>query len=136
MTGRRPDTLRTVTHTSPTYWRERAGNFSTVPQMFKERGWHAVSFGKTFDLRTSGNKSDAWICDGAYSWSEPAVFCGTTTWARDTKLAARQSHALLDEADEARVGDRMILDAALAKLNGSSASGPLPTDRPWLVAVS
>lgn len=36
LTGRRPDTLRTITHSLPTYWRERAGNFTTIPQLFRE----------------------------------------------------------------------------------------------------
>lgn len=45
LTGRRPDTLRTVTHTAPTYWRERAGDFWTLPQMLKENGWHTVRLG-------------------------------------------------------------------------------------------
>jgi iduronate 2-sulfatase len=77
LVGRRPDTLLTVTHTSPTYWRERAGNFTTIPQMFKEAGWRTLSFGKTFDLRTSSfNLSAEWICDGPCSWSQPPSYVG------------------------------------------------------------
>ena len=96
LVGRRPDTLRTVTHTKPTYWRERAGQFQTIPEMFRRAGWHTVSFGKVFDLRTSSyNQSAEWICDGPFSWSEvrvlsssdctgpmPALYCQ----ARTTRL--------------------------------------------------
>ena len=71
LVGRRPNTLRTVTHTKPTYWRQRAGNFTTIPQMFRDNGYYTVSFGKVFDLRTSSyNKTSQWICDGPFSWSE------------------------------------------------------------------
>ena len=31
--------------------------------------------------------SDEWICDGPYSWSEPAKFCGTSLWTSDAKIA-------------------------------------------------
>ena len=100
LTSRRPDTLRTVAHTASTpqgqYWRMRAGNYTTLPQMFKEAGWHTASIGKTFDMRTSSfNTSDEWICDGPYSWSEPARYCGTALWTGDSQLSEGQSHLLL-----------------------------------------
>ena len=44
MTGRRPDTLHTVTHVHPTYWRERAGPFWSLPQHFKEAGYYTSRY--------------------------------------------------------------------------------------------
>ena len=133
LVGRRPDTLRTVTHTRPTYWRQRAGAFVTIPEMFRLHGWHTVSFGKVFDLRTSSyNHTAEWICDGPFSWSEPTQLCGTKTWSEDVKLSHGLSHRLLSDAEEQRVSDVVITNAAIARLNGS-AGGMLPS--PWLVAV-
>jgi iduronate 2-sulfatase len=130
LVGRRPDTLRTVTHTSPTYWRQRAGDFVTIPQMFKERGWTTLSFGKVFDLRTSSfNQSSEWICDGPYSWSEPPQLCGTSTWVGDSKLARGLSHRLLDTGEEAQVSDVVIAAAAVARLGSTELRAP------WFVAV-
>jgi iduronate 2-sulfatase len=136
LTGRRPETLRTVTHTSPTYWRERmgAGNFSTLPQMLRESGWHTLSFGKVFDLRTSTPKNDPeGLCDAKFSWSEPPALCGTAPWSEDTRLAGcppacpAKAYGVLSPESEAKSADNTIVAAALERLNG------LPS--PWMVAV-
>lgn len=140
LVGRRPDTLRTITHTSETYWRLRAGNFSTIPQMLKDNGYHTVSFGKVFDLRTSsvGINDVASLCDAKFSWSEQPVFCGTSTWNEDIKQSQcppycpPASHSILDPKDLALYSDNRIVEAAIARLNGS-VGGPLPT--PWMLAV-
>lgn len=98
--------------------------------MFKDAGWHTLSFGKTFDLRTSSfNLSQEWICDGIYSWSEPAMYCDASTWASDLKLAGGQSHAVIPDEAEAHTADAIITAAAVAQLGNAS----LPS--PWLVAV-
>lgn len=82
MTSRRPDITKTVTHgmkcegspDSPScYWREVAGNFTTIPQYFKEHNYTSVSFGKTFDQRTAGGER----CDYPLSWSEMPFQCTT-----------------------------------------------------------
>ena len=46
LTSRRPDTTRLYDFYS--YWREAAGNFTTLPQHFKENGYYAASVGKVF----------------------------------------------------------------------------------------
>ena len=46
LTSRRPDTTRLYDFGS--YWRSHAGNFTTLPQYFKENGYKTVSFGKVF----------------------------------------------------------------------------------------
>lgn len=65
LTGRRPDTTRLYDFNS--YWRVHAGNFSTVPQYFKESGYVTMSVGKVFHPGISSNHSD----DAPYSWSVP-----------------------------------------------------------------
>jgi iduronate 2-sulfatase len=65
LTSRRPDTL--LTYNFNNYWRTFAGNYTTLPQYFKEHGYHAESIGKIFHHGPSSNKTD----DYPYSWSNP-----------------------------------------------------------------
>ncbi|XP_014737027.1 PREDICTED: iduronate 2-sulfatase isoform X2 [Sturnus vulgaris] len=65
LTGRRPDTTRLYDFYS--YWRVHAGNYSTMPQYFKENGYVTLSVGKVFHPGVSSNYSD----DYPYSWSIP-----------------------------------------------------------------
>ena len=44
LTSRTPDTTRLYDFGS--YWREHAGNYTTLPQYFKEHGYRTVSMGK------------------------------------------------------------------------------------------
>ena len=44
LTGRRPDT--TKVWDLKTYWREAGGNFTTLPQIFRENGYWTVGMGK------------------------------------------------------------------------------------------
>lgn len=48
------------------YWRDTVGNFTTLPQHFKENGYHTHSIGKIFHPGISSNFTD----DAKYSWSE------------------------------------------------------------------
>lgn len=51
LTGRRPDTTHVydLTH----YFRNVGGNFTTIPQYFKENGYLSVGMGKIFHVRNS-----------------------------------------------------------------------------------
>ncbi|CAG2057986.1 unnamed protein product, partial [Timema podura] len=64
LTSRRPDTLHLYDFYS--YWRDVAGNFTTLPQYFKQHGYHTMSVGKVFHPGVSSNWSD----DQPYSWSQ------------------------------------------------------------------
>ncbi len=44
LTSRRPDTTRLYDFGS--YWRDKAGNFTTLPQYFTEHGYETYSIGK------------------------------------------------------------------------------------------
>ncbi|XP_039299532.1 iduronate 2-sulfatase, partial [Nilaparvata lugens] len=65
LTSRRPDSL--LLYDFYSYWRHVVGNFTTLPQFFKERGYVTKSIGKVFHPGISSNNSD----DQPYSWSEP-----------------------------------------------------------------
>jgi len=65
LTSRRPDTL--LTYNFQHYWRSFAGNFTTLPQYFKENGYRTESIGKIFHHGPSSNKTD----DFPYSWTSP-----------------------------------------------------------------
>ncbi|ALC42303.1 CG12014, partial [Drosophila busckii] len=66
LTGRRPDTLHLYDFYS--YWRSFAGNFTSLPQYFKQHGYYTYSCGKVFHPGLSSNNSD----DYPLSWSAPA----------------------------------------------------------------
>ncbi|XP_017675243.1 PREDICTED: iduronate 2-sulfatase [Lepidothrix coronata] len=89
LTGRRPDTTRLYDFYS--YWRVHAGNYSTMPQYFKENGYVTLSVGKVFHPGVSSNHSD----DYPYSWSIPPFHPSTekyenhkTCRGKDGKLYA------------------------------------------------
>lgn len=65
LTSRRPDTI--LTYNFNHYWRSFVGNFTTLPQYFKENGYRTESIGKIFHHGPSSNKTD----DYPYSWSNP-----------------------------------------------------------------
>ncbi|XP_058125453.1 iduronate 2-sulfatase [Anopheles ziemanni] len=71
LTGRRPDTVRLYDFYS--YWRQTAGNFTTLPQYFKQNGYHTHSVGKVFHPGASSNFTD----DYPHSWSEPTYHPST-----------------------------------------------------------
>ncbi|KAK7097567.1 iduronate 2-sulfatase-like [Littorina saxatilis] len=66
LTGRRPDTTRT--YDLHVYFRNIAGNYTTLPQHFKNNGYITQSVGKIFHPGpTSGNTDDY-----PFSWTFPA----------------------------------------------------------------
>ncbi|KAM6924014.1 iduronate 2-sulfatase [Xenentodon cancila] len=66
LTGRRPDTTRLYDFNS--YWRVHSGNYTTLPQYFKSKGYFTMSVGKVFHPGIASNHTD----DYPYSWSIPA----------------------------------------------------------------
>lgn len=64
LTGRRPDALGLYDFYS--YWRQNIGNYTTLPQLFKENGYKTYSVGKVFHPGASSNYTD----DYPYSWSQ------------------------------------------------------------------
>ena len=72
LTGRRPDT--THVYDLKTYFRKVGGNFTTIPQFFKEHGYLSIGMGKIFH---PGEKASG--KDDPISWSEP-YFHGNHVW--------------------------------------------------------
>lgn len=64
LTSRRPDTLRLYDFYS--YWRDKVGNYTTLPEHLKNNGYITMSIGKVFHPGISSNGSD----DSPYSWTE------------------------------------------------------------------
>jgi iduronate 2-sulfatase len=64
MTGRRPDTTQVWDLT--TFWRDAGGNFTTIPQYFKEQGYRTAGFGKIYHPGKGGGNNDIPL-----SWTEP-----------------------------------------------------------------
>merc|ERR1712110_673301 len=62
MTSRRPDTTR-ITRIGY-YWRDYGGNFTTIPQFFKEHGYTTIGSGKVLHGGPSSDKHDC-----KYSWT-------------------------------------------------------------------
>lgn len=66
LTSRRPDTSRSWTIEEDQYWRKSGGNFSTLPQVFREQhGYFVCGMGKIF--HESAKDSDNQ--DHRFSWS-------------------------------------------------------------------
>ena len=63
LTGRRPDT--THVYDLVTYFRDVGGNFTTIPQYFKQNGYTSVGMGKVFHPGAASHDNDP------PSWSEP-----------------------------------------------------------------
>ncbi|KAK7114970.1 iduronate 2-sulfatase-like [Littorina saxatilis] len=77
LTGRRPDTTRIFD--LHTYFRRLAGNFTTLPQHFKNNGFLTVNVGKIFHPGQAAGGDD----DAKYSWSYPAIHGSTAKFRRD-----------------------------------------------------
>lgn len=64
LTSKRPDTLQLYDFYS--YWRDKVGNYTTLPEHLKINGYTTMSIGKVFHPGISSNGSD----DSPYSWTE------------------------------------------------------------------
>ncbi|XP_071504143.1 iduronate 2-sulfatase-like [Diadema antillarum] len=76
LTGRRPDTTRVYNFDS--YWRVSGGNYTTLPQHFKESGYFTASVGKVFHPGVPSGGDD----DYRYSWSIPAYHPSTEQYIK------------------------------------------------------
>jgi len=72
LTGRRPGTTKVWDLRA--YFRDVAGNFTTIPQFFKEHGYHSVGIGKIFHPGLASGAFSCPLCTGGddakWSWSE------------------------------------------------------------------
>lgn len=87
LTSRRPDTVKLYDFYS--YWRDVAGNFTTLPQYFKENGYETHSIGKIFHPGVSSNFTD----DAKYSWSDVPYHPPTEKY-KESKVCPTESGTL------------------------------------------
>lgn len=103
LTGRRPDTTRT--HDLYHYFRAVAGNFTTIPQYFKENGYTTLAMGKIFHPgHTSGN-------DDPISWTVPNWQPDLSYWGKDmgvTWTMANDSEVAAHPLEDMQVAARAV----------------------------
>ncbi|KAK9875807.1 hypothetical protein WA026_009593 [Henosepilachna vigintioctopunctata] len=134
LTGRRPDSLHLYDFYS--YWRNNVGNFTTIPQLFKENGYITHSIGKVFHPGISSNFSD----DMPYSWSNKPFHPKTEAF-KDAKVCINPDGSLgrnllcpvrISDQPEETLPDLESLSAALDFLEYRSNSSEL---LPYFLAV-
>ena len=97
LTSRRPDTTRVTDITN--YFRDIGGNFTTIPQFFKELGYNSIGMGKIFHSgEASGGDNDG------YSWTDPDSYtagrnyyrCGCDTCSHVSNLLTNLKERFLN----------------------------------------
>uniref|UniRef100_A0A1W7RAC6 Iduronate 2-sulfatase n=1 Tax=Hadrurus spadix TaxID=141984 RepID=A0A1W7RAC6_9SCOR len=137
LTSRRPDTLHL--YDTRSYWRTAVGNFTTLPQHFKEHGFHTVSIGKIFHSGPSSGDDD----DYPYSWSEKPYRPSTIKYknsavcpTKDGTLARNLYCPVnVDEQEEHTLPDLQSNAQAIEFLQNYSDPTLRSEDKPFFLAV-
>ena len=124
LTSRRPDT--THVHDLIQYWREVGGNFTTIPQYFKENGYMTAGMGKIFHPGGASGHDDP------ISWTEPYFHGKAPHW----KNASRYSWyaASEEETKQFPLLDDQTAEHAVEMLN-MLASEARNGQQPFFLAV-
>jgi iduronate 2-sulfatase len=77
--GRRPDTTRVTDLIH--YWRDVGGNYTTIPQYFKQNGYRTIGMGKIFHPGQASNNNDP------ISWTDPYFPSSGSNWGGETWAA-------------------------------------------------
>lgn len=88
LTSRRPDVLHLYDFYS--YWRKTVGNFTTIPQYFKQNGYETNSIGKVFHPGASSNNSD----DFPLSWTTETFHPTTERYMNEAICPDKRAHTL------------------------------------------
>ena len=124
LTSRRPDT--THVYDLHTYWRKSGGNFTTIPQYFKENGYHTIGMGKIFHPGMSASGEDDPI-----SWSEAYYHAPNPYYGyQHSWMAVNQSM----RSRHGKLQDERLADFAIETLEKLAADS-LTNDKPYFVAV-
>ena len=107
LTGRRPDTTRVTDLTA--YFRSIGGNFTTIPQFFKEHGYTSINVGKMFHKQAEGGDDDI-------SWSEVHHGRGAYRGTGASWEAVDDSLSLIDTVEADMVMEKLgqLAPAALS----------------------
>ncbi|MGD8239114.1 MAG: sulfatase [Armatimonadota bacterium] len=125
MTGRRPDTIGVWD--LRTHFRKRMPDVVTLPQHFKQHGYHAQSIGKIYHGKQAMQDAASWSAPATYevlSKRDQYVLDINRTQKAGKKMAAVEN---ADVPDDAYV-DGMVADAAIDALRQLK-------DRPFFLAV-
>ncbi len=119
LTGRRPNTTRVYNLVA--HFRKGGRNFTTIPQYFKENGYHTSGIGKVFHEHN--------IDVDPLSWSEPYIVTGKGTGVK-TKIGSRSKFGITRQ-ERSLHPDDVILKGAVEQIRKVSHV----QNRPWFVAV-
>ena len=114
---------------SPPDWRNTSGNFTTIPEYFKDRGYITAGMGKIFHAGSaSGLVDDPSSCatcrgdnDADYSWTEP--YFETNAQPHEYAVGHRYSW-IATEPDKGPLQDDYVREHAINTLANISANNP------------
>ena len=126
LTGRRPDT--THVYDLVHYFRKVGGNFTTIPQYFKEKGYATAGMGKIFHPgQASGN-------DDPISWNMPYFHASRESHARYTARNFSWRAVPAMERKSLPLPDEQVAKHAIQTLRQVAPAAKNGT-RPFFVAV-
>ena len=123
-------------------WRNTSGNFTTIPEYFKNRGYLTAGIGKIFHPRFASGEipddpSSCPVCRGGhdadYSWTEPYFY---TESGPHEYSDIRATSWIAAPPDKGPLVDERVRDHAITMLsNISSKRAAGQEDRPFFIAV-
>ncbi|XP_046381439.2 iduronate 2-sulfatase-like [Haliotis rufescens] len=125
LTGRRPDT--THVYNLQDYWRVVGGNFTTIPQYFKENGYRTIGSGKIFHPGHASDNNDP------ISWTDPYFEAGTEANAFVYKDKVSWMNVPMDLLKNNSLQDTQNADFAI-KMIREAAPQARSGERPFFIA--
>ncbi len=124
LTGRRPDT--THVYDLYAYFREVGGNFTTIPQYFKENGYFSVGMGKVFHPGHASHEDDPPSWSAPYYHSPNEKFYSSKKYSH---LAVPKSQYSIKPLPDTQIADNAV--QTLRNVSENALSGK----QPFFVAV-
>ena len=137
LTGRRPDT--THVHYAQ-YWRDVGGDFTTIPQYFKNHGYRSIGMGKIFHTRGKASGHD-----DAVSWTDEYYRSRKTDWEKNhtSWIAVPDNQLKLKPLVDQQIADNAIAVLKRVALEAGSDQQPFfiavgfhRPHLPWVFPVS
>ncbi len=121
LTGMRPDT--TKVWDLKTLIRDMNPNIVTIPEYFKQNGYHTIGIGKIFDQRSVDKQSDGQSWSVPYQKVKPADFAKGFEPPSQTMYQNATTRKLFSQFEEE--GKKQGMDEAAAKAYGKSKIYPV-----------